>query len=485
MTNHLNPSNPILIVDDEQSALDGFEIALHTLGFNNIITCQDSRKVMQILGTTQVDLVLLDLIMPHVSGSDLIVEIKKIRPDLPVIVITAVSEIDSVVSCMRKGAVDYILKPVEKEQLKSRVRKALEIVELERENAQLRKGLLAGDLHHPESFSRIVTADPRMLSIFRYCEAVAGSSKPILVTGNTGTGKELIARAIHDLSRRPGEFVAVNIAAFDDSVFADTLFGHVRGAFTGADKARRGLVEKAGSGTLFLDEIGDLSLASQVKLLRLLQEQEYSPVGSDRVRHSSLRVVASTHRDLAELKSQGRFREDLYYRLITHHVHLPLLKERPGDIKLLLDYFLEVESRDLGRKLPTYHPEVVTLLRTYDFPGNIREFRALVADALVKHTSRMLSSQTFKEYMRLESPQNCSSEDQGQRFLSLDALSFDPEALPGLREATAKVTEKLISEAMAKTGGNQTVAARILGISQQSLSVKIQRLKSASKNDSA
>jgi DNA-binding NtrC family response regulator len=244
-------------------------------------------------------------------------------------------------------------------------------------------------------------------------------------------------------------------------------------------------VEKACGGTLFLDEIGDLSLASQVKLLRLLQEQEFSPVGSDRVRHSNIRVVTSTHQDLAELKSKGLFREDLYYRLITHHIHLPLLKDRPGDIKLLLDYFLEVESNELGRKRPTYHPEVITLLKTYDFPGNIREFRALVADALVKHTSRMLSSQTFKKYIRHEVPQTNDPEDQSQRLLSLNDLSFNPDALPGLREAIAKVTEKLISEAMTKTGGNQTVAARILGISQQSLSVKIQRLKTTSKRDYA
>jgi len=476
MPNHLNPINPILIVDDERSALDGFEIALHTTGFNNVITCQDSREVISILGSTQVDLVLLDLIMPHVSGDKLIEEIKKTCPELPILVITAVSEINSVVSCMKKGASDYILKPVEKEQLKSRVAKALEMVELERENTRLRQGLLTGPLQNPEVFSGIITSDPQMLSIFRYCEAVAGSSKPILVTGDTGTGKELIARAIHDLSRRSGEFVAVNIAAFDDSVFADTLFGHVRGAYTGADKARKGLVEKAGRGTLFLDEIGDLSLTSQVKLLRLLQEQEFSPVGSDRVKHSSIRVVASTHRDLTALKSEGLFREDLYYRLITHHVNLPPLKERPGDIKLLLDHFLYVESLELGRKRPTYHPEVVTLLKIYSFPGNIREFQAVVVDALAKHTSRMLSSRVFKEY--ITSPRGQASENQGQEFLSLEALTFDPDHVPELKQAIAKVTEKLIHLAMEKTGGNQTMAARILGISQQSLSVKIKRLKS-------
>lgn len=478
MTKNLNPINPILIVDDERSALDGFEIALHTTGFNNIITCQDSREVIPILKRTKIDLVLLDLIMPHISGNELIVEIKKICPDLPIIVLTAVSEIDSVVSCMKNGALDYILKPVEKEQLKSRVNKSLEMIELERENDRLRHGLLTGQLQHPEAFSQIITSDPQMISIFRYCEAVAGTSRPILITGDTGTGKELIASAIHSLSRRSGEFVAVNIAAFDDSIFADTLFGHVRGAFTGADKARKGLVESACGGTLFLDEIGDLSLVSQVKLLRLLQEQEFSPVGSDRVKRSNIRVVVSTHRDISALKSENRFREDLYYRLISHHIHLPPLKERPGDIKLLLDYFLDVESRDMGKKRPTYHPEIVTLLKTYSFPGNIREFRAIVVDAIAKHNSHMLSSKSFQEYINMEALQNHKPITQDQTFSSLEALTFDPDNLPGLREVIFRVSEKLINEAMKKTGDNQTVAARLLGISQQSLSAKIKQIKS-------
>ena len=478
MQKHLNPLNPILIVDDERSALDSFEIALYSAGFSNIVTCEDSRKAMSILGEKKMDLVLLDLIMPHISGNKLIIKIKKAYPDLPVIIITAVNEIDSVVECMRNGAIDYIIKPVEKEQLKNRVRKALELQELERENAKLREQILTGSLRNPDVFSEIITHNSKLLSIFQYCEAVAGSTKPIFVTGETGTGKELIARAIHRLSGRVGEFVAVNIAAFDDSVFADTLFGHVRGAFTSADKSRKGLVEKAGGGTLFFDEIGDLSLTSQVKLLRLLQEQEYSPVGSDIVKNANIRIIASTHRDLSVLKKKGLFREDLYYRLVTHHVHLPPLRERPDDIELLFDYFLELEARELGKKKPAYHPELPILLKAYSYPGNIRELKALTSDAMMKHTSKMLSSKSFRDYIQIELSENIETKKKVNSSLSLESLKFNSNELPKLKETTSKVAEILIREAMKKTSGNQTVAARILGISQQSLSVKLKKIKS-------
>ena len=342
---------------------------------------------------------LLDLIMPYISGEQLIAGIKRDFPDLPVIIVTAVGEIESVVGCMRDGAVDYILKPVEKVQLCNRVRKALEVRELERENATLGERLLNDTLQHPEVFSEIVTQNSKMRSIFQYCESVACSTRPILITGETGTGKELIANAVHGLSGRPGEFVAVNIAACDDSVVADTLFGHVRGAFTGAENARKGLVEKAAGGTLFLDEIGDLSNISQIKLLRLLQEGEYFPVGTDTVKRANVRIIASTHRDLSRLRRQGLFRDDLYYRLISHHVHLPPLRERSGDIRLLFDYFIDHEAKAMAKKKPTYHPELITLLNAYDFPGNIRELKAIVGNALAQHKSRMLSSKHFKEYI--------------------------------------------------------------------------------------
>ncbi len=470
-----NPAHPILVVDDERSALDGFEIALATAGYTNVVTMEDSREVLPFLERHGAELILLDLIMPHVSGGELLVEIRRRWPETPVIIVSAVNEIDSVVECMRNGATDYILKPVEVEQFKSRTRKCLEFNELERENARLRESLLQNSLQFPDAFAEIVTRSPKMCTIFRYCEAVAKSNKPILITGETGTGKELIARAVHRLSNRKGAFVAVNIAAFDDAMFADTLFGHVKGAFTGADAVRSGLVEKAAGGTLFLDEIGDLSPVSQVKLLRLLQEQEYFPVGSDSLKKSDVRIVASTLKDLGTLKAEHLFREDLYYRLLTHEVRLPPLRERPEDIKLLLDHFLDLEARELSMKTPTYHPELVNLLRVYPFPGNIRELRAMTANALSNHTSRMLSSESFKNYIAaathapVPAPAATAGDD------PLAGLRFDPDAMPKLKEVTTRVANILIEQALEISGGNQTVASRILGISQQALSLKLKK----------
>ena len=470
-----NPTHPILVVDDERSALDGFEIALATAGYTNIVTMDDSRAVLPFLEKNKVELILLDLIMPHISGGELLVAIRLRNPETSVIIVSAVNEIDSVVECMRNGATDYILKPVEVEQFKSRVRKCLEFKELERENARLQASLLHESLQQPEVFEKIVTQSPRMCAIFRYCEAVARSRKPILITGETGTGKELIAQAIHQLSNRKGNFVAVNIAAFDDAMFADTLFGHVRGAFTGADGARSGLVEKAAGGTLFLDEIGDLPLVSQVKLLRLLQEQEYFPVGADSMKKSDVRILASTLKDLKVLKDMHLFREDLYYRLITHTVCLPPLRERPEDIKPLLDHFLSVESRELSMKAPTYHPELITLLRTYAFPGNIRELRAMTANALTGHTSRMLSSESFKTYIAAATNRPVPTSDVAEQADPFACLKFDPDSMPRLKEATNRVAAILIEQAMDLSGGNQTVASRILGISQQALSLKVKK----------
>ncbi len=477
MSTRVFPERPILVVDDERAALDGFEVALVSSGYTNIVTMDDSRKVLPFIAEHEAEIILLDLIMPHVSGAELIEEINRRRPEIPILIITAVNDIDSVVECIRNGAQDYILKPVDKDHLRNRVQQALERRELERENRLLRASLLDGEIRHPEAFSDIVTQDQKMHAIFRYCEAVAPSTKPILITGETGTGKELVAQALHRLSGRKGEFVAVNIAAFDDPVFADTLFGHSRGAFTGADTPRAGLVEKAAGGTLFLDEIGDLPALSQVKLLRLLQEKEYFPVGSDNAKKANVRIVASTLKNLVDLRHRGLFRDDLYYRLTTHRIHIPPLRERPGDIPCLLDHFLELDAREQKRKPPSYHPELINLLRSYAFPGNIRELRGMISDAFMNHASHMLSSSSFRQYIMNECDTKLLTSSIGTTD-DLETLQFTTENLPTLKSAIDTMTSKLICKAMEISGGNQTVASGLLGITQQALSAKIKKLKS-------
>lgn len=469
MTTGRFPLHPILLVDDEPHALESFDVALKSSGLGNTLRCQDSRRVVPLMREQEIDLVLLDLLMPHQSGEEVLEEVLREFPNVPIIMVTGVSEVDSVVSCMRQGAFDYVLKPIDKDRLIPSVRRAIEVRGLRRENAMLTQRVLSDDLERPEAFSSIISCSRSMHSLFQYCEAIAGGHHSVLISGETGVGKELIARALHDLSSRRGDFVAVNVAGVDDALFSDTLFGHRKNAFTGANEARQGLVERAAGGTLFLDEIGDLCEASQVKLLRLLEQREYFPVGSDMAKPSDARILAATHEDVQARVADGRFRTDLYYRLQTHHVRIPPLRERREDIPLLLEHFVEESSRDLGKEKPTYHNELITLLRSYHFPGNVRELKSMVVDTVGTHRSRMLSSEGFKEAIRaggfsLGNDVLGSSTDESSWVSKL-------ECLPTLRDAA----QLLIADAMRRADGNQRVAALMLGITPQALNQRLRK----------
>jgi DNA-binding NtrC family response regulator len=375
---------------------------------------------------------------------------------------------------MRLGAFDYFVKTDEEDRIVAGVLRAVRMQELQRDHRELASRLSAPTVRHPEVFADIVTKAPAMHALFSYVEAVAQSPQPLLVTGETGVGKELVARAAHRLSGCKGKLVTVNVAGLDDTVFADTLFGHVRGAYTGADQARRGIVEEAADGTLFLDEIGDLSIASQVKLLRFLQEGEYFPLGSDKPKRVKCRVIVATHQDLTAKEKAGQFRRDLYYRLRTHRVRVPPLRERKEDIPLLLEHFFEDAARSLGKKKPTAPKQLAQLLMTHDFPGNVRELKGMVFDAVSLHKERVLSMESFLDAI-------------GRREIrapgaALERNPFaDVEKLPTFGEAL----QLLIEEAMARAGGNQTLASRLLGISQPALSKRLKsyRLGSGSPPD--
>ncbi len=303
----------MLLVDDEEASLRSAGLTLEYAGIDNIIKLQDSRQVIPLLANQEVELILLDLNMPHISGEKNLEVITREFPGIPVIVITGINDLDLAVKCMRMGAADYIVKPVDPDLLVARVKRTVEILELAIENSALRNSFLSTELNNPEAFKGIVTRNPAMYAIFRYVEMVAETNRPVLITGETGVGKELIASCIHDLSGRPGEFVSINAAGLDDTLFTDTLFGHEKGAFTGAEQKRAGLIERARGGTLFLDEIGDLEIPSQIKLLRLLQEGEYYPLGSDTPKKDYTRIVVATLHDLQKLQQEGKFRKDLYY----------------------------------------------------------------------------------------------------------------------------------------------------------------------------
>ncbi len=463
----------ILLVDDETHNLTTNRLCLQGAGIGEVMTLSDSRKVMPLLASRSIAVVVLDLHMPSPSGAELLPKIISDYPQVPVILVTANDDIATVVDCMKAGAFDYLVKPVESSRLVSSVRKAIEVCSLSSELQSLKQRLLSDTLDHPEAFAAIVTGDKKMRALFQYAEVVARTRAPIMITGETGTGKELLARAIHALSGCSGEFVPINVAGLDDNLFTDTLFGHKKGAFTGADQAREGLIAKAAAGTLFLDEIGDLNEASQIKLLRLLQEQEYYPVGSDVIRKSDARIVLATNRDLQQLIAAGSFRKDLYYRLFAHRIHIPPLRERPEDIPLLLDHLLERAAQDLGRKKPTPPAELATLLSLYDFPGNVRELEALVFDAVARHISGILSMESFRNLIGDSRPVlPVAGEGEGTTTSGEPLTDFF-----GHFPTLAEVENYLIEQAMALAKGNQGMAAKLLGMGRQTLNKRLQRGK--------
>ncbi|MCK5736831.1 MAG: sigma-54-dependent Fis family transcriptional regulator, partial [Spirochaetaceae bacterium] len=369
----------ILVVDDDITALSLYEVILKQAGYEHLIVSSDGREVADRLHDNNVSLVLLDINMPVMSGIEVLESIIENHPCLPVIMITGDEDLQTVVRCMKIGAYDYLTKPPEKTRLVTAVRHALEWRELNSELSAMGSRVLHRDsLEKPEAFSSMITSSDSMLDVFQYVEAVAATSRPVLITGESGTGKELLARAIHEASGREGALVTVNAAGLDDALFSDTLFGHRKGAFTDASNERPGLVEKAAGGTLFLDEIGDLAPASQVKLLRLLQEKEYYPLGSDDPLTTDTRIVAATCIDLSSRIEDGRFRRDLYFRLMAHHVSLPLLRERREDLMLLTEAFIKEAAEELGKGIPRIPGELEATLNLYDFPGNVRELHSLV-----------------------------------------------------------------------------------------------------------
>ncbi len=467
MTHALQPDLPILVVDDEYDVARAIGKTLRLNGYNNLICISDSREVMDKLKANGASLILLDITMPHIKGDELLAEISASYPYLPVIMATANDSIELVVHCMRKGAYDFICKPLSTGRLLASIHGALELWELRRENEALRNKEKENVVENPEFFREIITQDSKMVQLFRYIEAIAPSSKVVMISGETGVGKELVARAIHEASGRLGSFVAVNVAGVDDEVFSDTLFGHIRGAYTGADAHRAGQVKKAAAGTLFLDEIGDLSMKSQVKLLRLIQEKVYLPLGSDTERESDARIIAATNKKLDDMVELGEFRRDLYYRLFSHHAAIPPLRDRFDDLPLLIDHFIGLAANELDGRSIKVPEQLYPYLRNFSFPGNIRELQSIIVDAVSRQSGPCLGIGTIEKTMMEKFPSMAPLKDnrEGKAQISFGS------SLPTMKE----VRHTLIKEALERAEGNMSLAANLIGISRQSMSQFLKR----------
>ena len=370
----------IIVVDDELDFLDSVRRGLITSGFKKVHTEVDSTKAAEeIESGTNYDIALIDITMPGLNGIELLQAIKNVQPRTECIMITALDEARTAVDCLKKGAYDYLVKPISKEDLISSINRALERKRL-LDILDLGKKKSIPQLSNAEAFAPIVTRNDKMLRLLKEAELHAVSDAPILITGATGTGKELLARAVHKASQRAGKpFSPINMDALTATLFDAEFFGHTKGAFTGADKERSGYLETANKGTLFMDEIGNLATELQGKLLRVLQDGEFIKIGTSKTRKTDVRFIAATNKDLEVLMARNKFRKDLFYRLSGSWLHLPRLKERQDDIPLLMGHFLEQLCGSSGRDVDE---ETMSILMNYDYPGNVRELKSIVQSAV-------------------------------------------------------------------------------------------------------
>ena len=446
----MNPR--ILLVDDEPVFLDALTRKLRMLGHRDVTAVSDPLKARDLVERQCFDLALLDVIMPGMDGLKLLEHITSQCPATRAIMITAVGSVDTAVRAMRLGAYDYLLKPLDPERLAGTVSRALS--DLQMYEFQARRARGGDELEQPEAFSEVVTCDQAMQRILKEAELHAQSPIPVLILGETGVGKELLARAIHKASRRAqGPFVAVNMLALSAGLFESEFFGHKKGAFTGAVADKNGYLSLAKGGTLFLDEIGDLPMEIQGKLLRILQEGEYCAVGSTTVQRADVRFVAATNQDLDRQVEEGRFRRDLYYRLRFARLEIPPLRERPDDIRLLARHLV---GGYLGQDRPALQDAVMQRLLTHSWPGNVRELKGTLEAACNLSAGKPL----LVRHLQLPPEE--------------DAAALDP-ATRELLTPLSEVERQYILKVYQLTDRNKSQAARVLGISFKTL---LRKLKS-------
>ncbi|KAF5036687.1 Regulatory protein AtoC [anaerobic digester metagenome] len=442
----------ILICDDEKNIRGGLAQAMELEGYESI-EAVDGRQAWEIINKTGVDLVITDLRMPNMSGEELLKKIISAYPRMPVIILTGHGTIETAVQAMRSGAVDFFTKPVDLDRLSLVVKKALSDTDLYAEHERLKEEV--EQLRARNRYDRIIGKSQKMVELMDTVSQVAPTKASVLITGESGVGKELVADAIHELSNRSkGPFIKVHCAALTASLLESELFGHEKGSFTGAVKEKKGRFELADGGTIFLDEIGEIDAQTQVKLLRVLQERQFERVGGEKPISVDVRIVCATNRDLPKEIEKGNFREDLYYRLNVVHLDVPPLRERKDDIPLLMTSFLQQFNQENGRSIEAFSNQARRALLAYDWPGNIRELRNCIESAVVLARTTVIEVEDLPSH--IGKAQNTGS-------VSLEV---------GITLAEAE--KQLIISTLAVCAGNKTKAAEILGIGRKTLHRKLQ-----------
>jgi two-component system, NtrC family, response regulator len=448
----------ILIVDDERNYLVVLEALLSPEGYE-IVTTDSGQEALRLFRGSDIDLVITDMKMPGMTGMELLEACKATNGDVPVIMMTAFGTIEMAVEAMKKNAFHYITKPFQNEQLKLTVRKALDNYRLVKENRLLNQAL-----SERYKYGNIIGKSKPMLKVYDMIEKVAPSRASVLITGPSGTGKELIAKAIHYGSpRKDRPFVSINCGALAETLLESELFGHERGAFTGAVAMKKGRFELADGGTLFLDEVGEMPAALQVKLLRVLQEMEFERVGGTKTIKVDVRVLSASNRNMREYVSEGHFREDLFYRLNVIHIDVPPLRERLDDIPLLVRHFINKYKEDAGKDRMELSPEVWKRLYRYNWPGNVRELENVMERAVVLSRGETISLEDLPEDFR-------------GAETAFDVDRFVPANVP-LQVALEKIEEALIRRALRASHHVQAHAAELLGITKSNIQYKMKKYK--------
>jgi two-component system nitrogen regulation response regulator GlnG len=475
----------LLIDDDPVMILDQLTHALSSQGVR-IEVAHTAEEGLQKVAAQPPDIILLDVHLPDLSGLEAYQRFRQIDARIPVIFITWAAAADTAIEAMKEGAFDYLFKPLDLARLRSVVGQALELGRLMREPA-----VVAQEPPTQGGGDAIIGRCPAMGEVYKAIGRVAAQNVIVLITGESGTGKELIARAIYQHSTRArAPFLAINCAAIPENLLESELFGHEKGAFTGAERRRIGKFEQCSGGTIFLDEIGDMPLATQAKILRLLQDQSFERVGGNETVRTDVRLIAATHRDLKHWSAEGKFRQDLYYRLSVFTIQLPALRERGDDLAMLVQHYLRRFSRELGREVQEITPEALDLLRQYPWPGNIRELQGVLKQALLQATGTVLIASFLPESLRAPA-ETAGGPDAGAEV----EFSFEAFILRRLEEGTTALSAEahqhldrlLLRLALRHTRGNQVQAARLLGISRQTLRAKTREfgLSSSSQADDA